>query len=234
MSLFGWLLGSRVRLSPEQRRRLDAWRALDEPDLGAGRLPRYVMVDVESSGLDVFGDRLIAIGAIAIVDARIDYADGFYSVLRQDKTSSDANILVHGIGGTEQIAGDDPCEVLLDFIDYVGKAPLAGFHSQFDEIMISKAMRRYLGTAFKRSWLDLAWLAPAIEQDRARKARSLDDWMSVFGIVNISRHHAFADALATGQLFQVLQHRAMLQGLRSPADLVEAAASQRLLANQRR
>ncbi len=234
MSLFGWLLGSRVRLRPEQRWRLEAWGALEEPDLGAGRFPRYVMVDVESSGLDVYGDRLIAIGAVAIVDARINYADAFYSVLRQDKTSSDANILVHGIGGTEQIAGGDPCEVLLNFIEYAGKAPLAGFHSQFDEIMIGKAMRQYLGKSFKRSWLDLAWLAPAIEPDIARRARSLDDWMSAFGIVNISRHHAFADALATGQLFQVLQHRAAIKGLRSVADLVEAAASQHLLANQRR
>ena len=63
--------------------------------------------------------------------------------------------------------------------------------------------------------------------------KSLDEWMDVFGIVNISRHNAFADALATAQLFQVLQTRAMAQGMRSTAALIEAAASQRLLESQR-
>ena len=96
MNPIGWLLGRKVRLSPEQGRRLDAWRSLDEPDLGSSQQPRrYVAVDVESSGLDVHRDRLIAIGAVAIMDSRIVYADSFYSVLRQDKASSDDNIIVH-------------------------------------------------------------------------------------------------------------------------------------------
>ena len=234
MNPIGWLLGRKVRLSPEQGRRLDAWRSLDEPDLGSSQQPRrYVAVDVESSGLDVHRDRLIAIGAVAIMDSRIVYADSFYSVLRQDKASSDDNIIVHGIGGSEQTAANDPCEVLLAFLEYLGKAPLVGYHSPFDEVMIAKATRRYLGERCHRSWIDLAWLAPAIEQGRAKMRKSLDEWMDVFGIVNISRHNAFADALATAQLFQVLQTRAMAQGMRSTAALIEAAASQRLLESQR-
>jgi len=213
---------------------------LEEPDLASARLhPRYVVVDVESSGLDVHHDRLIAIGAAAVSDSGIVLADSFYAVLRQDRVSSDDNILVHGIGGSVQTGASDPREVLLQFLEYAGKSPLVGFHSPFDEIMIDRAMRRYLGERFRRSWLDLAWLAPSLLEAQAGFGRNhhrkgLDDWLHDFGIVNISRHHAFADALATAQLLQVLLHHAAMQAPRTVNDLIEAADSQRLLDRQRR
>jgi DNA polymerase-3 subunit epsilon len=240
MSLIGWLLGRGARLSAQQASRLETWRRHEEPDLDASqRHPRYVVVDVESSGLDVHHDRLIAIGAVAVVGSAIVLADSFYAVLRQDTASSDDNILVHGIGGSAQTGAGDPCEALLGFLEYAGKAPLVGFHSPFDEIMIRRAIRRYLGESFRRSWVDLAWLAPAlvpapVGNGRGRRPKGLDDWMRAFGIVNISRHHAFADALATAQLLQVLLHRAGAQAPQTTRQLIAAADSQRQLERQRR
>lgn len=233
--VFGGVFGRAPSLSPGQRRRLDAWWGLDDPDLDSGHsLLRYVSVDVESTGLSVYSDQLIAIGAITISDSRIAFDSSFYSVLRQDKASSDDNILVHGIGGTSQTEGGDPADVLLDFLEFIGAAPLVGFHTAFDEAMIRKAMRRYLGDKFERQWLDLGWLAPAVLPEYARSFRSLDDWTEAFGILNLRRHDALADALATAQLFQVLQHRASERGMRSAAELLEAARSQEWLAKQRR
>jgi DNA polymerase III subunit epsilon len=235
MSFLGRLFQPGAVLSPGQRRRLDAWWGLDEPDLDSGHLlTRFVSVDVESTGLSVFNDHLIAIGAVAISDSRIAFDSSFYSVLRQDQASSDENILVHGIGGTSQTEGGDPADVLLDFLEFIGPAPLVGFHTAFDEAMIRKAIRRYLGDKFDRQWLDLGWLAPAILPEYAKSFRSLDDWTEAFGILNVRRHDALADALATGQLFLALQHRASERGLRSAHDLLEAARSQEWLARQRR
>jgi DNA polymerase-3 subunit epsilon len=235
MRLLRRLFGPAAKLSPEQRRRLDAWWSLDNPDLDSGHpLLRYVAVDVESTGLSVYGDQLIAIGAITISDSRIAYDSSFYSVLRQETASSDDNILVHGIGGTSQTEGGDPADVLLDFLDFIGSAPLIGFNTVFDEAMIRKAIRRYLGDKFDRQWLDLGWLAPAILPGYAKSFRSLDDWTEAFGVLNLRRHDALADALATAQLFQVLQHRASERGMRSARDLLEAARSQEWLTKQRR
>jgi DNA polymerase-3 subunit epsilon len=223
-----------ARLTEEQRERLRAWRALPEPDLDrAMPLLRSIVVDVEASGLDVFRDRLIAIGAIAIRDSRIDYADSFHVVLRQEVASEDANILLHGIGGSEQTGGVPPAEALLAFLKFCGKAPLVGYHSPFDEIMLDKAMRRHLGAAFKRSWLDLSWLAPALLPERGKSYKSLDAWLEAFGIENVKRHDALADALATAQLLQVLEYHGEALGLRSAAALIEAARSQEWLAKVR-
>ena len=197
-------------------------------------LLRAIVVDVEASGLNLFRDRLIAIGAIGIRDSRIEYADSLHVVLQQKNVSEDANILVHGIGGTEQTGGEPPVEALLGFLEFCGKAPLVGYHSPFDEIMLDKAMRRHLGLSFKRTWLDLSWLAPALLPERAKLCKSLDAWLDAFDIVNLKRHDALADALATAQLLQVLGYHGESQGLRSAAALMEAARSQEWLANARR
>jgi len=222
-------------LPPVMRGRMEAWRKLDEPDLnGAHPLMRYVIVDVESSGLNLYSDRLIAIGAVTVSDARVIYADRFYSVLRQEKASNDENILVHHIGGTSQIEGEEPAEVLLRFLEYIGKAPLVGFHSPFDEIMIRKATRHYLGREFDRIWIDLAWLAPAIVPECEGKPKSLDEWSQIFHIANFLRHDALADALVTAQLFLIMQYKALERGISSGRELVEAAHQQEWLWKLRR
>ena len=112
-------------LSPEQAQALSGWR-----DLAAGALDlpharqRYVVVDVETSGLDVRRDRLIAIGAVAVNGGLVDFADAFQIVLHQTEASSTDNILIHGIGAGEQSTGVAPVDALLAFLAFVGRSPL--------------------------------------------------------------------------------------------------------------
>ncbi len=201
MNLLSRLLHKPPVLDAEQRRRLAAWQALPEQDL---TLPidqaRLVVVDVESTGLDIRRDQLIAIGAVAVEAGRIALADGFEVILRQEAASDRDNILVHGIGGQMQRAGRPPAQALLDFLDYLGKSPLVAYHAVFDETLIRRAMLRHLGLACRRPWLDLAYVMPALLPDRAASHKALDDWTALFGITNYARHSALADALATAQL----------------------------------
>src|SRR5512134_1501970 len=131
-----WLtkvLGREVPLASPARRRLERWLAL--PPVLADAAPaaaRFVVADVESTGLDMRTDRLIAIGAVTIEAGRIDLGRAFYTVLRQGAVSSRDNILLHGIGGTAQREGEDPADALLAFLEYVGRAPLVGYHAAFD------------------------------------------------------------------------------------------------------
>lgn len=235
MSLLRKLLGiETATLTTAQRERLLAWQVLPELDLDLA-LPmlRAVVVDVETSGLNLRRDRLIAIGAIGMRDSRLALADSFRAVLRQEIASNDANILIHGIGGTEQTQGEPPADALLRFLEFCGKAPLIAYHSPFDESMLDRAMRRHLGIAFSRNWLDLAWLAPALLPEQARSTRGLDAWLESFNIGVSKRHDALADAIATAQLLQVLQHHGEAQGMHSAAALREAAQSQEWLARRR-
>lgn len=220
----------RTELAPEPAARLAAWRALARADLN---LPyergRYVVVDVESTGLDMRRDRLIAIGAVAVVNGRIQLADSFEIVLRQAEASAKDNILVHGIGGERQREGVEPAEALLRFLDYLGNSPLIAFHVAFDETLIRRACKAYLGLDFRHPWLDLAYLMPALLPGLARKHRSLDDWLRHFGIGNYARHNALADALATAQLLLTALPLARGQGARHYRALQDIGRAQHWL-----
>ena len=161
------------------------------------------MVDVETTGLNLITDTLISIGAVAVANGRIVLEDSFSVVLQQQESSGKENILVHGISSTAQREGDDPVEALLAFLEYLGKSRLVAFHVAFDETMIRRAMRQYLGLSFKHAWLDLAYVMPALNRSLMGTHRVLDDWIGRFNIRIEARHNALADALATAQLFQI-------------------------------
>jgi DNA polymerase-3 subunit epsilon len=164
---------------------------------------RWVVLDVETSGLDAARDRLLAIAALAVVVddgvPRIAFGDSFEVVLRQDAAPVDkGNILLHGIGVGAQRQGVAPREALEAFERWVGSSALIAFHSAFDETMIRRAMDAVLGRRLRNPWLDLAALAPAVMP--GVPGRSLDDWMAHCGIRCAVRHQAAADTHATAEL----------------------------------
>lgn len=222
--LLGWLR-RRPELSAAQQQRLVAWQ---QRVAGSVSTRRMVVVDVEATGLNLMRDRLISIGAVAVVDGRIAMGDSFYTVLKQPQVSGKDNILIHGITGAQQSAGMAPADALLDFLQYLDDAPLVAFHAAFDETMIKRAMRHALGLVFKPPWLDLAYAMPALYRDLRYSHRVLDDWISQFGIRIETRHHALADAFATAQLLLVARARAQAgRGACDFATLRELDRSQR-------
>jgi DNA polymerase-3 subunit epsilon len=233
MSWLGRFLGRSPLLAPDDAAALAAYNARVQPDLHAAlAAQRVVVVDVESSGLDPFHDRLISVAGIAVRDGLVRLDESFEAVLRQEQPSDDRNILVHGIGGSAQLEGQRPAGALLRFLAFAGKDPLIAFHADFDRILIERATRSALGMKPENAWLDLALLAPALFPDQAAAARVLDDWLRVFGIENYARHDALADALATAQLLLAVLAAAKVHGLATWANLARLQKDQRWLASR--
>jgi DNA polymerase-3 subunit epsilon len=216
------------RVGGEVEARLNRWRTVPAADLKVAHgAARYVVVDTETTGLDLRRDQLIAVGAVGVAHGLLDFADTFERVLRQDQASADANILIHGIGGQTQLAGVDPRNALLDFLEYLGKAPLVAFRAEFDQTMLTRGVRAILGYPFAHPWIDLALLLPALFP-RAGHA-SLDDWLEHFGLAGGNRHHALADAFATAQLLQITLAAADRVGMVNAAQLIAMQKAQRWL-----
>jgi DNA polymerase III subunit epsilon len=196
---------------------------------------RFVVADVESSGLNPRKDALIAIGAVVVQGGQIRLGESFEMVIQQAAPSSDANILIHRISSEDQLNGAPAVDVLTAFLEFVGTSPLVGFHAAFDAAMLDRAYRKSLGIAFDREWLDLAWLAPALKGEGASHARrSLDDWLNTLGIEIMARHNAAADALGTAQLLQALFPLAKKRGLVTPEDFIDEARSMEHMARAHR
>lgn len=226
-SLTRWL-GNKPTLSEQQQQRLRAWAVLPKSELSAPlTASRCVVVDVETSGLNLLEDRLISIGAVAVVNGKIAMGDSFSVVLQQAKASSKDNILLHGISGDEQTEGMPAADALLAFLEFLGKAPLVAFHVTFDETMIRRAINEYLGLSFKHPWVDLAYVMPALNPPLASRFRSLDDWIGNADIRNDARHNALADAMVTAQLLQVALAQAGKKRITDFSALMDLEKSQR-------
>ena len=202
---------------------------------------RWVMLDVETSGLDPQRDRLLAIAAIAM---RIDWptrrlaivpGDSFEVVLRQSGAESEGaadpawrhNILLHGIGVQRQQQGVAPVEAMQAFAAFVGASPLLAFHAAFDRALISRSARQHLGGDLPNPWVDIEQLC-AVTHENVR-ARSLDEWMTHFGIVCAVRHQAAADTLAECEVLQRIWPKVAAQ-CASWRDVHRLAAQQRWVA----
>lgn len=187
----------------------------------------WVAVDCETSGLDLRTDRLLSIGAVRLVDARIAIGEAFSAVLRQAEASAAGNIVIHGIGGDAQRGGTPPGEALDAFDRYAGDAVLVGYHAHFDRTMLERSLREQGKPPGDRKWLDLAQLLPALYPSRARACKSLDDWLRAMDIAVEERHDALADAVATAQLLQVALAEAGRQGVTGVRGLLRLAADAR-------
>jgi DNA polymerase-3 subunit epsilon len=193
--------------SSEVASRVARWRA--GPEFDRARMVasgRWVVVDVESGGLDTLRDALVSVGALGVTDGDVDLADSFEVVLRQQAPTTARNIEIHGIAGTEQLEGDEPAGALAGFLEFIGKDPLVAFHAPFDAAMLRRAIERQLQIPFRRPWLDLAHAAPLVWPKRARLP-GLDEWLEALSIPVAFRHRAIIDCLATAQLLaMVLRH----------------------------
>jgi DNA polymerase III subunit epsilon len=211
-----------------QADRIAAWLRTEAPSLRQAHAAlRYVVVDVETTGLDTRTDRLIAIGAVGVTGSALHVNDAFAAVLRQPRPSAEHNILVHQIGGEAQLSGADPERALVDFLAFVGKAPLVAFHAQFDRTMLERAYREMLGMPLGLPWIDVAMVLPALYPKVG--CESLDDWLVHFGVEVSARHDALADAWGTAELFLIALDAGARADMTTARDLMAAQRAQRWL-----
>lgn len=201
------------------------------PPAALGTVPlreqRLVVLDVETSGLDLRKDIVLSIGAVVIAHGGIDLGDQFESTLLRPAQKISESVLIHGIAPSELEAGDDPVEALLDFMEFVGDSPILAFHAGFDQRMLTRALKQTLGYKLRHPFLDVAELAPMLCPDNRPRQNGLDDWCAHFGLQVMQRHHASADALATAELALILLSKAHRQGVDNLLTLSQRLANWR-------
>ncbi len=189
---------------------------------------RWCVVDVETGGLDPQRDPLLAIGAVAIERGRITLDASLEVGLAQSQSTAAANILIHGISGSEQRAGQAPHEALLAWLEFASDTPRVAFHAAFDQTVLRREARA-LGLAMDTPWFDAAVVAPLLFPGAAPHCRQLDDWLEHFGISVYARHGALADAYATAELWLVLLAAAQRENIQTAHQLQRLLRARRWL-----
>lgn len=229
MNSFATWFGLRntASLTDQQQERLDRLPA--PAPLGEQPLleQRFVVVDVETTGLHLNRDQILSIGAVVIDQGGIPLSQQFERTLLREYRDPGPSVLIHGIAPSEIAAGDEPTEVLLDFLEFVGESPLLAFHARFDQQMLSRAFKDSLGYKLRHPFLDLAEMAPMLCPQLGKPQTGLDEWMELFGLQVQQRHNACADALVSAELALVLFNRATRQEIATVGRLAERMRSWR-------
>lgn len=219
MNLFSWLRPAQPTLPDALQQRLERLPAPSPLDEGDLRAQRWVVLDLETTGLNLNKDQVLSIGAVVIEDGAIDFSQQFERTLQCNQQKLGPSVLIHGLAPSAIAAGSDPAEALLAFMAFVGDSPLLAFHAPFDSHMLGRALKDHLGYRLQHPFLDVADLAPMLCPQANLRKSGLDEWIDWFKLQVFDRHNASADALATAELALILFSRARQQQINSPLDL---------------
>jgi DNA polymerase-3 subunit epsilon len=219
MSLFSWLRPPSPTLPTHLQHRLEQLPTAADLAQCSLREQRWVVLDLETTGLNLSKDHVLSIGAVVIEDGAIDFRQQFERTLQYPQVKLGPSVLIHGIGPSAIAAGSDPAEALLDLMEYLGDSPVLAFHAPFDLHMLGRALKDHLGFKLQHPFLDVADIAPLLCPQAHIREAGLDDWIDWFKLEVFERHHASADALATAELALILFSRARHQQIHSPLNL---------------
>lgn len=163
----------------------------------------YVVVDLETTGLQPGRDRILEIGAVKVehgqvVDTFCMFADPQMEIpLRIQELTGITPDMVCG--------EKTPDQAVLEFLDFCGEMDLMGHNLMFDYSFL-KHQAVNQKRVFEKNGIDTLKIARSVLPDL--ESRSLTSLCEYFQIDRKHAHRAFHDALATHELYVKLQKAA--------------------------
>ena len=161
----------------------------------------YVVVDIETTGLDCEKDEILELGAARVVDHQI--TETFSALLLVQRTLPAEITALTGI--TPEMAakeGVPPTQALERFWAFVGQSPMVGHNIRFDCAFLKKASADADIPVPSVSLVDTLTLARDEVEDAANYR--LETLAAYFGIEAADRHRALPDCITTFQLYEKL------------------------------
>lgn len=218
MSLWQWL---RRKPQVQEADLLRLGQLLEAEELGEQQLSsqRFVVVDLEATGLHTGKDKILSIGAVVVEAGGIAMGGQFSRTLKRKDVKVNEAVLIHQIAPSELATGERPETALLDFLDFTGRSPLVAFHAMFDQRLLQRELRDFFGYNFRHPFFDLAEVAPMLCPEHGMRQPRMDDWINYFDLQVLQRHNACADAQATAELLLILLNKAEAQGIHTLKEL---------------
>lgn len=162
---------------------------------------REVVLDTETTGLNPsIGDRIVEIGCVELVN-HVATGKSFHQYVNPQRPMPDEAFRVHGL--SDEFLADQPVmsDVMADFIEFIGDAPLIIHNADFDMRFINAELN-LLGQPQLQMGRAVDTVRLAREKFPGAPA-SLDALCKRFGIDNSSRslHGALLDAQLLAEVY---------------------------------
>ena len=210
----------------------DNLKALDHLDLKQRvKNLRYVILDLETTGLSPTRDQVVSMAAYRVVKGRILLGDIFSSLVNPDQTIPPSAVKIHGIVPSMVVRAPLFEEVFDQFLRYLGTDILVGCHAKFDLNFLNICMKQRYGFPLQNLVLDAMFMCRKVLFPshlrsyliRYKDNQDLDMVAKHFGIEIHERHTALGDALATAMIFQRILVELEKNGPAKLRNLISAA-----------
>ncbi|MBX3025830.1 CBS domain-containing protein [bacterium] len=183
-----------------------------------------VVLDTETTGLDVAQARIVQISAVRVAAGRVLAEQTFDALVNPGGPIPPASTAIHGITDAMVAAAPPFATVKTAFDRFRGDAVLIGQSIGFDLAVLLRETRR-LGQRWEPPrFLDTKLLAAALDPEAGELG--LDALAERLGVRIGDRHRALADALVTAEIFVRLLPRLAAAGVSTIADAEARANAQ--------
>ncbi len=172
-----------------------------------------VVLDTETTGLDVRADRVVQIGALRLHGDELLEAEQFEAVLDPGIPIPEVAARVHGLSDGDVAGKPGFAARAPELRDFIGNAVVIGHSIHFDLAVLRHEAARHGIDWPEPQALDVAFLAAGL--DRGLVDTSLDSLALGLGITIEGRHTATGDARATAQVYAALMRRLLATGVRT-------------------
>lgn len=177
----------------------------------------YVVIDVETTGLDPSKDHLIELAALKIKNGNIE--DSFSSLVNPAMEIDSFISNLTGITNKQLELAPAPKEILPQFRDFIGDNIVVGHNINFDINFLYDNFLKYSNVYFSNDYLDTLRLSKRyIPNAPSYKLTALADFLN---IPAKEAHRALVDCHTTNSLFLMLKS-ASLQTTMAEKELLDS------------
>ena len=156
----------------------------------------FVVLDFETTGLDLQVDEIVEIGAVKIKEGRI--VDEYHTLIKPSKALSGKSSEITGIT-QEMLEGERSIEEILpEFLEFLEDSILVAHNANFDYRFLRLWIKKVLKKDWEKPYVDTLALAKSLLR---LKSYSLDSVVKKLGLGPFRHHRALDDARVTAQVF---------------------------------
>ena len=185
---------------------------------------RFVVVDLETTGLRPGQSRICEIGAVR-VDG-LASAGTFETLVNPGEPLPRLVASLTGIADADLAEAPGPAEAVRRFLAFAGDSVLVAHNARFDLAFLDREVERLTGRRVAATVVDTVGLARRLLAGRVSRA-SLASLSHFFGTSVRPCHRALPDAQATAEVLIALLGLAQERGAETIADLCRLAAPRR-------
>lgn len=162
---------------------------------------KYIVLDIETTGLSISDDEIIEIGALLVENTKI--IDMFNTLIRSSKPVPSKTKELTGISDEMlREKGRDISDVLPELLSFVGELPIVSHNPSFDYGFLREYCKRFSLPLLSNRCIDT--IALARRQVRDVSNYKLTTLAEYFGISIESSHRCVADCKMTKLIYEKL------------------------------